>query len=318
MLGEIHAAGKLSRCHPKRLLQRVGRTGAWYGLRRLGGAPGPAPGLDLPVAAAEHGNALAVGRDAVDLELGRADHEVDVGGRLRSRGRGPRLRRGTGSRCRGRCGSRRSRRAACRRTPCRAARSGPGDRRARARRAEARRRRSRAARAARSTFASASISTATPPSKRTRNPRNDRPVAQDERLRRGDVTFGAERVGRREDLLGRQIREVPKPVDRREVRRPPGMRRQQADRQLRARARAARSRRTGASARRFAESFRTSMRSSHAWLGPARRDAARARARATAARMPRPPADRGRRAWPTRDAGTGRCTSWSRDRPRSC
>ena len=36
------------------------------------------PSSDLPVAAAEHGNVLAGCRDPVDLELGAADHEVDV------------------------------------------------------------------------------------------------------------------------------------------------------------------------------------------------------------------------------------------------
>src|SRR6478752_4923118 len=62
---------------------------------RLGGTrPGTVPGhgrtppvrtavssasrLDLPVAAAEHRNSLPGCRDAVDFELGRADHEVDV------------------------------------------------------------------------------------------------------------------------------------------------------------------------------------------------------------------------------------------------
>ena len=34
--------------------------------------------LDLPVAAAEHRNALAFGGDAVHVDLVRADHEVDV------------------------------------------------------------------------------------------------------------------------------------------------------------------------------------------------------------------------------------------------
>ena len=45
----------------------------------VGGAGGSrVPSLDLPGAAAEHGDGVAVARDAVDVELRRADHEVDV------------------------------------------------------------------------------------------------------------------------------------------------------------------------------------------------------------------------------------------------
>ncbi len=63
---------------------------------------------------------------------------------------------------------------------------------------------------------------------------NDRAVAQDERLRRGDVALRPQRVGRREDLFGRQVREVAQAVGASEVGGPPGVRRQHPDRQLRA------------------------------------------------------------------------------------
>ena len=58
-----------------------------------------------------------------------------------------------------------------------------------------------------SAFASASISTARPPSKRMRSPVMER-AGDVERLRRGDDAFGPSRVGRRVDLLGRDVRHV--------------------------------------------------------------------------------------------------------------
>ena len=94
MLGEVHAAGQLSRGHPERLLEGFGQVGH-HAAERPGGRAQRLNGtdsgirrrrrtvlrarlLDLPVAAAEDGHALAGGGDAVDLELRRADHEVDV------------------------------------------------------------------------------------------------------------------------------------------------------------------------------------------------------------------------------------------------
>ena len=56
------------------------QTGVRSSMFQEHGRPDPVldPSSDLPVAAAEHGNVLAGCRDPVDLELGAADHEVDV------------------------------------------------------------------------------------------------------------------------------------------------------------------------------------------------------------------------------------------------
>src|SRR4051812_2405149 len=61
---------------------------------------------------------------------------------------------------------------------------------------------------------------------------DDRPVIEDERLRRGDVPARATGVRRREDLLAREVREMPQPFRGREVDSRPGRSRQQADPQL--------------------------------------------------------------------------------------
>ena len=61
---------------------------------------------------------------------------------------------------------------------------------------------------------------------------DDRAVAEHERLRRGDVPVGARGIGGREDLLGRQVRQVPDPVDGLEVGGPEERRRQQPDGQV--------------------------------------------------------------------------------------
>src|SRR5262249_24776093 len=63
-------------------------------------------------------------------------------------------------------------------------------------------------------------------------PADDGAVAKDERLRRRDVPVDAVRVGRREDLLGREVREVPDAEPGGEVAGEPAAARQQADREL--------------------------------------------------------------------------------------
>ena len=61
---------------------------------------------------------------------------------------------------------------------------------------------------------------------------DDRPVAQHERLRRGHHPVRPLRIGRREHLLGRQVRDVAQPVGSVEVRAPPGVGPEHADAQL--------------------------------------------------------------------------------------
>ena len=121
---------------------------------------------------------------------------------------------------------------ACRRRRFRAGRRDPRDPRGRPRRAGPRRRRTPPVHASRAAPCSASISTARPPSNRTSRPADDRSVAEHERLRRADVPVRPLRVGRRVDLLGRQVREVHDPVDGLVARRVEGRRRQQPDRQV--------------------------------------------------------------------------------------
>ena len=95
-------------------------------------------------------------------------------------------------------------------------------------------------------------------------PADDRAVAQHERLRARDVALGARRVGRREDLLGRQVREVPQPVARDEV----GGRASDGSAASRSRSSVPGPRSSIASnrrsARRVADAFSASMRSSQA------------------------------------------------------
>ena len=63
-------------------------------------------------------------------------------------------------------------------------------------------------------------------------PADDRPVVEDERLRRGDMPARATRIRRCEDLLAREVREMPQALRGREFDSRPGRGRQQADRQL--------------------------------------------------------------------------------------
>ena len=168
-----------------------------------------------------------------------------------------------------------------------------------------------------SAFVSASISTATAVLEAHAEAADDRAVAKRERLRRRDVAVRPQRIGRREDFLGRQVRQVAQPVGAREVGGPPAVRRQHADGQLRARPaqldRVERAR---------GEPLRRVAQHRHALVPRARRHrrrrgAARARARPRAARTPRPRRGRDTRASPTHGAAPGRCTSSSSGRRRS-
>ena len=78
---------------------------------------------------------------------------------------------------------------------------------------------------------SASICTARPASKRTVSPSMIRPCVVSG-LRRADDPLGALGIGRGEDLLGREVRHVRNPVDRRVSPADPARRRQQPDRQV--------------------------------------------------------------------------------------
>ena len=208
-------------------------------------APAPRPrlspsrsaaALDLPGAAAEQRHDVAVAGDAVDVELGRADHEVDVDAALVDPRRRPRSSRRRGrSRCRARCGSPRSRRGASRRRSSRAARSVPPRRRARALRAATRPRPSPRATAACPRRASGVEPDGLPLRELDPDPVDHRPV-QLERPGRGHVPVHACRIRRREHLLARDVREVAQPVDGREVGGVPHRRREEPDRQVGARA----------------------------------------------------------------------------------
>ena len=134
-----------------------------------------------------------------------------------------------------------------------------------------------------------------------------------------DVPLGARRVGRREDLLRRQVREVAQAVARREVGRPPGA----ASAAARPSARCPGPRSSIASKRRSVSAGSPSVERRHA-LVPGGGRVGLVEPQHVLELGPELLVGvvlvelRDRRAWPRRDAGTGRSTSSSLRSPTIC